>query len=65
LYEFARLSFTGEVVEADQVAPFPLDDDYFSTIIFIIANLEGLIVYDQLHLIFAYRLFSHILQDRT
>lgn len=28
LYEFARPSFTGEVVTAEQVAPFPRDEEY-------------------------------------
>lgn len=32
VYEFARPSFMGEVVEANQVAPFPRDDDYLKAL---------------------------------
>ena len=32
VYKFARPSFKGEVVEANQVAPFPWDDDYLKTL---------------------------------
>ena len=32
LYDFARPSFTGEVVTAEQVAPFPRGDKYLKTL---------------------------------
>jgi hypothetical protein len=32
LYEFARPSFTGEVVETNQVVSFPRGDDYLKAL---------------------------------
>lgn len=32
VYEFARPNFTGEVVEANQVTPFPWSDDYLKAL---------------------------------